>query len=169
MRTLVILAWLLLSLSGCEEQSEPNRREVAAYKAEQEQTRAKRDAEYEKEHQLMLTPAAIPELERRLDDWLRMTNGILLVKNEDDGLIQFAGTHAVSPQTPWVATCAPVGLEVVLGSWAEVEVECSDGAGGTSVNRLSRRLTKVILSESECAPLLIAVGQKMSQIVKGTQ
>ena len=91
-------------------------------------------------------------------------------KAVDDGLIQFAGTHAVSSQTPWVATCAHVGLEVVLGSWTEVEVECSEGAGsGTSLHRLSRRLTKVILSEGECAPLLLAVGQKMSKIMQGAQ
>jgi hypothetical protein len=138
MRTLVILLCFVLPLSGCGEQTEQSRREVAAHKAEQDQKRSKLKAGLEQEYKLMLGPAAVPELERRLDDWLRMTNGVLLVKNESDGFRQFPGTHVVSLQTPWVVSCDTVGLEVVLGSWAQVDEEAEGASSGSCIDRLSR-------------------------------
>ena len=85
MRTLAILMCLLV-LSGCEQQSEQQRREAAAHKAEQDQATAKRaaerEAEREKERQLMVTPAALPELERRLGEWLEPKSGLLFLKGQ---------------------------------------------------------------------------------------
>ena len=171
MRTLVILTCLLV-LSGCDQQSQQQRREAATQKAQADQEvakraaeRAEREAEREKERQLMVTPSAIPELERRLDDWLEAKSGLLLVKDRVNATTpdrQVRGVHAVSLQTPWAVNCTRLGLGVVLGSW--VEVDCSEGGGSSDL--FSRRLTRAKLSESECAPLLLAVGQKMSQIMK---
>ena len=165
MRTLVILTCLLV-LSGCDQQSQQPRSKAAAQKAEGDQVLAKREAERDAERQLMGTPSGAAELERRLDDWLEAKSGLLLVKDRvkaptPDPL--FRGVHAISLQTPWAVNCTRLGLGVVLGSW--VEVDCSEGGGSSDL--FSRSLTRAKLSESECAPLLIAVGQKMTQIMKG--
>jgi hypothetical protein len=91
----------------------------------------------------MKTPAlAVPELERRVSNWLSVSNGAFGVVTQRSGA--FAVIHSLPTTTPWIVTCSNVGLEVKLW-WEELETH----------------LTTVALTEEECRPLVSAVGQKM--------
>ena len=163
MRSLAILTCLFLLLSGCDGQSEQQLREAEVQKSKLAEEYAQRKARRERERQLMRKPdEAIPELERRLGEWLAMTNGVLLIKT---GKGRSFTLHAMSAKTPWVVSCNRAGLAVSVGSWAEVWV--SEGSGG-SEERFSKLLTRAMLSREECAPLLLAMGQKMSRITNAS-
>jgi len=157
MRSLAMLTCLFLLLSGCDGQTEQQRREAEAQKSKLAEADAQREAQRERELQLMLKPdEAIPELERRLGKWLIMTNGVLVIKKDySEGIFEL---HALSAKIPWHVGCYLTGLWVSVGSWTDLEGE----------DLFSKKLTRAKLSREECAPLLLAMGQKMSRITNAS-
>lgn len=134
-----------LQMAGCSDEKATADREYI------EQVNTQRDAE----QRLMTDMAtAVPELERRISDWINADNGVLFVV-EKSGEAVFS-LHAMPASTPWHVSCDGVEIELTVGHWEE----------GTNRNAklLTRQLSVVRLSEDQCKLLAAAVARKMMVI-----
>lgn len=161
MRT-ALAAILIFSvmLPSCEDQERAAEQKRAA-EASAERA-AKRKTERDAERRLMTTPAeAVPELERRMSNWLSVSNGVAIVVSERQG--GFALVHSLPATSPWLVTCSRSGLEVKFGHWFELGAGPNEGAVTNEL--VSKELTTVALTEEECRPLVDAIGQRMQAVL----
>jgi len=140
---IALAAVLSLALLGCEDQNR------VAEQKRVEQTRverdAKRKAEDEAERDLMKSPAlAIPELQKRLSDWLTVSEGVATIVVGSS----YARVHAMPARSSWLVSCDSGGIEVAITNGASEEVHV-------------RRLTRARLTNDDCRLLASAIGKHM--------
>jgi hypothetical protein len=88
---------------------------------------------------------AAPEMERRLARWLRGHDGLLFVRERDDGIDAYGALHVLPALTPWRASCGPLGLTVTIG-------------------RFEKEITEIALDERQCDELLSVLGRTMRSL-----
>ena len=140
---------LLLALLSCEDPSrvtEKKRSEEA--RAER---LAKQKAEDDSERDLMKSPVrAIPELQRRMSDWLTVSDGVATLVV---GSTYSWRVHAVPARSSWLVSCNSGGIEIAI-------------VNGASEEALMKQLTRTSLTNDECRPLAAAVGQHMLRLLR---
>ena len=153
MRIWLLITALPLLLMGCDDEKAAaemkNLEQAAAQRGEEHQARL--DAE----QRLMSDLAtARPELEKRISDWINVSDGTLFVV-EGRGKDGFQ-SYAIPASTPWVVTCNRRAIELTLGSWRE----------GEDSSLFTRRLSFARLSEDQCKPLIAIVAQRMQVMTR---
>jgi hypothetical protein len=152
MRSLnVLTAVLMLLLSACSDENKT---------AEHAEAEAQRRAQQEAEQRLMSDPAlATAELEKRLADWIRSSNGLLLVVDGAD--TRSFTLHAMPATTPWHVSCNAQEIEVTIGSYED--------SRRRNAKLFTRALSYASFSEAQCGVLTEAVARKLSSIVAAAQ
>lgn len=147
----ILLALLAGVLTGCgddEKQDQRAQQERAAA-----ERAAKRKSDAETEARLLADPVQLSDLlERRIKEWLTVTNGLLIVR-EGGGTRGFS-LHSMPLATSWMLRCDGGELELSLGPWTE----------GSAM--FTKTLTAARLSEDQCTTLIVAAGEKMLAITR---
>jgi hypothetical protein len=171
---IVLMMILACALAGCRK----DEKKAAHVQAEQAAA-AKRDADWQAEREaeakLMVDPiSAAQTIEARMDDWLNVRGGLIIVRGEtwSPGLArrrqapregrqgtQQLSSYAMPTTTPWYVECGQSGIRLTLGGWSttsgsEGEIESGETFGAT--------LTSTSLSDDQCMSLIDVVSRKMS-------
>ena len=141
---------LLSLLTACDQA------ENAPKKAEAERAQKERAAAHERKRSeelaIMSDPArAVPELERRLDEWLVSRDGVIYVS---EGSEKFPVIHAMPASTPWLLSCSTSGVKITVGNWTEVDE-------GHTFAMFEMTLTQARLGGDKCNALLPPLSARM--------
>jgi hypothetical protein len=139
-----LLTIALIALLGCEDGTREGEKKAQAERV------AKVKAENDAETALMKSPNAIPELQKRLSDWLTVSDGVAVVVGES-----YWGVYALPAPKSWVVSCSSGGITV------EIMVTRASEAN----YRYEKSLTRARLSNSECRSLAAAVGKQMQDLL----
>jgi hypothetical protein len=137
----------MLLLNGCNDEKRSE---------ERAKVEAERQAEQEAEQRLMSDPAqATAELEKRLAEWIRPSNGVLFVADSSD--TRSFTLHALPANTPWHVSCNAQEIEVTIGSFED--------SRRRNAKMFTRALSFASFSEDQCGILAEAVARKLASIV----
>jgi len=123
--------------------------------------RVKKEMDREAEQQLMTNfSQAAPEIERRITSLISVRDRLVFF-SENSGRPNFE-MHVVPSSIPWSVSCSRAGLEMVLGAWAEGEI---DGGSGSVTKQFSLVLSEARLNEEQCRALVPVAGKRMNEIM----
>lgn len=88
--------------------------------------------------------SAVPELRRRLAEWLVTRDGTVYLTEGSEKNPQI---YAMPATTPWLLSCSSSGVKITIGGWIDID----EGSGGAT---FERNLTRARLSGDQCKTLL---------------
>jgi hypothetical protein len=141
MMRIALLTISLFALLACQDEQR-----LAEQKAQTERV-AKLKVENAAERALMTSSDAVPELRKRLSNWLTVSDGVATFSGESS----YSEVHAMPAPKSWLVSCGTGGIVVEITM--------------PSDRRYATELTRARLTHGECRPLAAAVGKQMQELL----